>query len=224
MSPEGSTEKLEVQKQLVDIMSYRLHIDNSIELIGRLLFGSEKGLKMLKIVQPSGQPLVDDWDCLKSMVCLRRSSLLILQFSSFCISIHTINEIYNSQIQLFQFWLNYTFYSEPKARKPKKLNEMQEKHTLNFQLILFMSIEFWVSFLQVRTFETHCGSLSQYGMKHMRAFANICNAGIRTETMTEVAAQACIAFLDNPWSSIHRGFSAWHRIKTLFSSHKYDAE
>ncbi|XP_039115632.1 vacuolar-processing enzyme-like [Dioscorea cayenensis subsp. rotundata] len=127
MSPEGSTEKLEVQKQLVDIMSYRLHIDNSIELIGRLLFGSEKGLKMLKIVQPSGQPLVDDWDCLKSMV---------------------------------------------------------------------------------RTFETHCGSLSQYGMKHMRAFANICNAGIRTETMTEVAAQACIAFLDNPWSSIHRGFSA----------------
>ncbi|KAH7651273.1 Peptidase C13 legumain protein [Dioscorea alata] len=127
MSPEGSTEKLEVQKQLVDIMSYRLHIDNSIELIGQLLFGPEKGLKMLKTVQPSGQPLVDDWDCLKSMV---------------------------------------------------------------------------------RTFETHCGSLSQYGMKHMRAFANICNAGIRTETMTEVAAQVCITFRDNPWSSIHRGFSA----------------
>ncbi|KAM0938251.1 putative legumain protein [Dioscorea sansibarensis] len=127
MSPEGSTEKLEVQKQLLDIMSHRLHIDNSIELIGRLLFGPDKGLKMLKIVRPSGQPLVDDWDCLKSMV---------------------------------------------------------------------------------RTFETHCGSLSQYGMKHMRAFANICNAGIRTETMTEVAAQACITFADNSWSSIHRGFSA----------------
>ena len=72
MSPEGSTEKLEIQKQLLDIMSHRLHIDNSIELIGRLLFGPDKGLKMLKIVRPSGQPLVDDWDCLKSMVCLHR--------------------------------------------------------------------------------------------------------------------------------------------------------
>lgn len=67
-SPEGSTKKLNAQKQLLDVMTHRLHIDNSMELIGKLLFGSEKGSEILKTVRPTGQPLVDNWDCLKTMV------------------------------------------------------------------------------------------------------------------------------------------------------------
>lgn len=49
-------------------MAHRLHIDNSVELIGKLLFGSEKGPEVLKTVRQKGQPLVDNWDCLKTMV------------------------------------------------------------------------------------------------------------------------------------------------------------
>ncbi|PPD90651.1 hypothetical protein GOBAR_DD12390 [Gossypium barbadense] len=46
--------------------------------------------------------------------------------------------------------------------------------------------------LQVTTFEIHYGKLAQYGMKHMLiSFANICNAGIRTEQMVEASAEAC---------------------------------
>jgi len=127
ISPEGSSAKRNAQRQLVDVMDHRLHVDNSIALIGKLLFGADKGVEVLKAVRPEGQALVDDWDCLKSMV---------------------------------------------------------------------------------RTFETHCGSLSQYGMKHMRSFANICNAGIRKETMSELSAQACVRIPSNPWSSVHKGFSA----------------
>ncbi|RRT77842.1 hypothetical protein BHE74_00033819 [Ensete ventricosum] len=108
-------------------MEHRLHIDTSIQLIGKLLFGSEQGPEVFETVRPAGQPLVDDWSCLKSMV---------------------------------------------------------------------------------RAFETHCGSLSQYGMKHMRSLANICNAGIREETMAKVSAQACLRFPSNSWSSLHRGFSS----------------
>jgi legumain len=63
-------------------------------------------------------------------------------------------------------------------------------------------------FLQVRAFEAQCGSLAQYGMKHMRSFANICNAGILPEAVSKVAAQACTSIPSNPWSSIHKGFSA----------------
>jgi len=48
-------------------MSHRLHVDNSILLIGKLLFGLE-GHAVLNKVRPSGEPLVDDWDCLKSLV------------------------------------------------------------------------------------------------------------------------------------------------------------
>ncbi|CAL9237727.1 unnamed protein product [Arabidopsis halleri] len=43
----------------------------------------------------------------------------------------------------------------------------------------------------VRVFETHCGSLTQYGMKHMRAFANVCNNGVPKELLEEASAAAC---------------------------------
>ncbi|KAL3746847.1 hypothetical protein ACJRO7_015745 [Eucalyptus globulus] len=115
-APEGSSRKLEAQKQFFEAMSHRMHIDHSVKLIGKLLFGIKKGPEVLNAVRPAGQPLV-------------------------------------------------------------------------------------------RTFETHCGSLSQYGMKHMRSFANMCNAGIRTEQMTE-AGQACARIPSGPWSSLSRRFSA----------------
>nr|P49046.1 RecName: Full=Legumain; AltName: Full=Asparaginyl endopeptidase 1; Short=CeAEP1; Flags: Precursor [Canavalia ensiformis]BAA06596.1 asparaginyl endopeptidase [Canavalia ensiformis] len=43
----------------------------------------------------------------------------------------------------------------------------------------------------VRVFETHCGSLTQYGMKHMRAFGNVCNSGVSKASMEEACKAAC---------------------------------
>ncbi|KAL9227261.1 hypothetical protein vseg_002974 [Gypsophila vaccaria] len=125
-APEGSA-KMEAQKQFVEAMSHRVHLDNSMKLIGKLLFGMEKGPEVLQTTRPTGQPLVDDWNCLRTLV---------------------------------------------------------------------------------RTFETHCGSLNQYGMKHMRSIANICNAGITPEQMSEASSQACSSVPSSPWSSLHAGFSA----------------
>ncbi|KAG2589406.1 hypothetical protein PVAP13_5NG236500 [Panicum virgatum] len=124
---EGSPGKNDARKELLEVMAHRSHVDNSVELIGSLLFGSEDGPRVLKAVRAAGEPLVDDWSCLKSMV---------------------------------------------------------------------------------RAFEAQCGSLAQYGMKHMRSFANICNAGILPEAVLKVAAQACTSIPSNPWSSIHKGISA----------------
>ncbi|KAA3457979.1 vacuolar-processing enzyme [Gossypium australe] len=126
-APDGSVRKVEAQKQVMEAMSHRMHVDNSIQLIGKLLFGVERGPEVLNTVRPTGQPLVDDWKCLKKMV---------------------------------------------------------------------------------RTFETHCGSLAQYGMKHMRSLANICNAGIETEKMDEASAQACVNIPSGHWGSVENGFSA----------------
>ncbi|XP_075508269.1 vacuolar-processing enzyme-like [Primulina tabacum] len=126
-APVDSARKVSAQKQLAEAMGHRTHIDHSIELVGKILFGIDKGPQVLKTLRPAGQPLVDDWDCLRSMV---------------------------------------------------------------------------------RSFETHCGSLSQYGMKHMRAIANICNTGVKIEQMADASAQACASFPSNSWSSLHRGFSA----------------
>ncbi|CAI0409119.1 unnamed protein product [Linum tenue] len=126
-APEGSARKTEAEKQVMEAMSHRMHVDNSMKLIAKLLFGINKGSEVLSAVRPAGQPLVDDWKCLKTLV---------------------------------------------------------------------------------RTFETHCGSLSQYGMKHMRSVANMCNAGIGKDQMNEAASQACVSFPTSPWSSLQKGFSA----------------
>uniref|UniRef100_A0A453CJ31 Legumain prodomain domain-containing protein n=1 Tax=Aegilops tauschii subsp. strangulata TaxID=200361 RepID=A0A453CJ31_AEGTS len=47
---------------------HRKHLDSSIDFIGKLVFGFDKGPSMLGAVRGSGQPLVDDWYCLKTMV------------------------------------------------------------------------------------------------------------------------------------------------------------
>ncbi|CAN6354092.1 unnamed protein product [Urochloa humidicola] len=107
---EGTPEKAEARKRLLKVMSRRSQVDSSVELIGGLLFGSEEGSRVLGAVRPAGQPLADDWGCLKNVV---------------------------------------------------------------------------------RAYEAECGALAQYGMKHMRSFANICNAGVGEEAMAKVAAQAC---------------------------------
>ncbi|MCO5584406.1 hypothetical protein L7F22_038332 [Adiantum nelumboides] len=43
----------------------------------------------------------------------------------------------------------------------------------------------------VQAFENHCGALIPYGLKHTRAFANICNAGIDVYQMKEVLSDVC---------------------------------
>lgn len=109
-SKVGSTAKAEAELDLMRILSHRMYIDKSVDLVGRLLFGVEAGPTTLSAVRPDGLPLTDDWACLKSMVS---------------------------------------------------------------------------------AFELSCGELSEYGMKHMRAFANICNAGVEPSKMSGVAAEAC---------------------------------
>ncbi|KAK3141941.1 hypothetical protein QOZ80_4BG0340150 [Eleusine coracana subsp. coracana] len=123
----GSEEKLRALREIKETVEHRKHLDSSIDFIGKFVFGFENGPSVLAAVRPSGQPLVDDWDCLKSMV---------------------------------------------------------------------------------RIFESQCGSLTQYGMKHMRAFANICNSGVSWDRMLEASTSACSRYNSERWSPMTRGHSA----------------
>ncbi|GMI76364.1 vacuolar processing enzyme (VPE, legumain) isoform beta, asparaginyl endopeptidase 2 [Hibiscus trionum] len=124
---EDGLKKTQIVKQITETMRHRIHLDGSIDLIGTLLYGPAKGSAILKSVREPGLPLVDDWQCLKSMV---------------------------------------------------------------------------------RLFETHCGSLTQYGMKHMRAFANICNSGVSRALMEEACAAACNGQGRIRWHPSNQGYSA----------------
>ncbi|PQQ17125.1 vacuolar-processing enzyme-like [Prunus yedoensis var. nudiflora] len=59
-APAGSCAKLEAQKQLLDEIAHRKHVDFSIHKIGELLFGHQKSSNLLMNVRPRGQPVVDD--------------------------------------------------------------------------------------------------------------------------------------------------------------------
>ncbi|KAF7810139.1 vacuolar-processing enzyme [Senna tora] len=60
----------------------------------------------------------------------------------------------------------------------------------------------------VRVFETQCGSLTQYGMKHMRAFANLCNDRISEAAMEEACRAACGAYNVGEMHPSNTGYSA----------------
>ncbi|GAB4837126.1 hypothetical protein Ancab_002037 [Ancistrocladus abbreviatus] len=109
-APQGSENWVRAQEELAKEIARRNHEDHSVKAIGEILFGSMDAAKVLNSVRPAGQPLVDDWDCLKALV-----------------------DIYSQ----------------------------------------------------------HCGSLSSYGIKHMRAFANMCNAGVRMDQMAQASAKTC---------------------------------
>ncbi|KAJ7569774.1 hypothetical protein O6H91_01G093100 [Diphasiastrum complanatum] len=130
-APEASEKKADAQREMVKVMARRAHIDRGVNLIGDILFGSEVGSTILTAVRPAGQPLVDDWSCLKSMV---------------------------------------------------------------------------------RAFEGKCGLLTQYGMKHMRAFANMCNAGKDASAVMAAAGEACslnsYSLSDVNWAPATDNFSA----------------
>lgn len=64
----GSNKKAETLQQIRNTLLHRKHLDGSINFIGLVLFGPAKGLYILESVRGRGLPLVDDWDCLKSMV------------------------------------------------------------------------------------------------------------------------------------------------------------
>ncbi|KAK1430552.1 hypothetical protein QVD17_13372 [Tagetes erecta] len=60
----------------------------------------------------------------------------------------------------------------------------------------------------VRTFEKYCGTLTQYGMKHTRTFANICNNGVAKKAMDEAAKKSCSTFKLGQWDPVVAGYSA----------------
>lgn len=65
-SEDGSRKKDEILKELTETTRHRKHLDASVELIGTVLFGPTANV--LNPVRETGLPLVDDWECLKSMV------------------------------------------------------------------------------------------------------------------------------------------------------------
>ncbi|KAM0052882.1 putative legumain protein [Helianthus debilis subsp. tardiflorus] len=59
-----------------------------------------------------------------------------------------------------------------------------------------------------RVFETPCGVLREYRMKHMRAFSNICNNNVTEAAMASALADVCGEHDDGQWSPLKMGCSA----------------
>ncbi|KAK1299391.1 Vacuolar-processing enzyme beta-isozyme [Acorus calamus] len=68
---DRSEVKVAVLREITETMVHRVHLDNSVEFIGKLL--SKAGNSVLNAMRPSGQSLVDDLDCFKKMVRIFKS-------------------------------------------------------------------------------------------------------------------------------------------------------
>lgn len=73
-----SEDKLRALRGIEDTIAHRKHLDSSIDFIGKLVFGFENGPLALEAARSSGQPLVDNWDCLKKMVSTRLFFLTLI--------------------------------------------------------------------------------------------------------------------------------------------------
>ncbi|KAG2306345.1 hypothetical protein Bca52824_026093 [Brassica carinata] len=67
-SPLESPERQEAQKKLFEEMNHRKQIDKNIVEILRLSLKQTNVLNLLTSTRTTGQPLVDDWDCFKTLV------------------------------------------------------------------------------------------------------------------------------------------------------------
>lgn len=74
-APTGSREKLEAREKIFAEIYHRKQVDHNVNEIGKLLLGYKNVAKVLKNVRPSGQPLVDDWGCLKKLVIYNNLAL-----------------------------------------------------------------------------------------------------------------------------------------------------
>lgn len=71
---KGSLREANAATELAKTIVHRKHLDDSVQLIGEILFAGENALEKLTAVRPAGSVVVDDWACLKTMV----SSTLVL--------------------------------------------------------------------------------------------------------------------------------------------------
>lgn len=65
---EGSKKRKEAQEELDDALSHRKYVDSIFQEIEKGIFGDEKGYEMIKTIRSARQPIVDDWDCFKTLV------------------------------------------------------------------------------------------------------------------------------------------------------------
>ncbi|KAB1213290.1 Vacuolar-processing enzyme [Morella rubra] len=103
----------------------------------------------------------------------RRTAAAVLEYSSHVMEYGTRSRRNDS---LFSYMGtnpandNYTSAEDPSPPSTLRVVSQRDADLLHF-------------FNKLRTYEKYCGPLSKYGRKYMRAFANMCNAGITLEQM-----------------------------------------
>ncbi|KAK1367851.1 hypothetical protein POM88_033943 [Heracleum sosnowskyi] len=99
---EGSARRIDAQRKLFKVMSHRLHIHDSVQVIGKLLFGEDapKALERVQDDEPSNEP------CYRSMIqmfekhCGSLSGMNhILFFENICYAGISEEKLYEAVVQ-----------------------------------------------------------------------------------------------------------------------------
>ena len=77
-APVGSPQRQEAQKNLLEEINHRKKIDQNIIEILRVSLNQTNVLDLLTSTRTTGQSLVDDWDCFKTLVTNATQILLLI--------------------------------------------------------------------------------------------------------------------------------------------------
>jgi legumain len=88
-APLGSTDKDEAYQKLMNEVDSRNHVDKAMNYVANELFGVEKGSDVFNFIRSPGQPLVDDWSCLKN---------LVKTYENYCGALSKYGRVYNRAI------------------------------------------------------------------------------------------------------------------------------
>ncbi|KAH0943323.1 hypothetical protein HID58_002960 [Brassica napus] len=94
-APVRSPERQEAQKNLLDEMNHRKQIDQNIIEILRVSLNQTNVLDLLTSTRTTGQSLVDDWDCFKT---------LVKSFKNQCGAKMEYGMKYAGALQIFAIW------------------------------------------------------------------------------------------------------------------------
>ncbi|KAK2407249.1 vacuolar-processing enzyme [Trifolium repens] len=185
-APSGSEKKLKAQKEFDAEIARTKHGDNNLYRILNLLIGEETSSTMIPL---AGQHVAEEEEEIDGFTQSEATLLyLILQ------------------------WKRSPDGSEKKLKAQKELDaeighiKHDDYSVYRILSLLFEKEETSSTMLtsaplpgaktsclkmMVKIYKQHCGILSNYGLKYVSVFGNMCNAGISEKQMINAASQAC---------------------------------
>ncbi|KAL0837139.1 hypothetical protein Bca101_089029 [Brassica carinata] len=187
-APVGSPQRQEAQKNLLEEINHRKQIDQNIVEILRLSLKQTDVVDLLTSTRTTGQPVVDDWDCYKTLVkSFKNQCGAKMEYDMKYAG--ALANICNMGVDVKQSVAAIEEASE--SRKTQLFDTESStngaEHENYGDKVDARDIPLLYLETKVKSFKNQCGAKMEYDMKYAGALANICNMGVDVKQSQNLA-------------------------------------